>query len=126
MGGAITGGVAAGFSDLASVERVFAKATAGGLSAEVTGGDFKDGFKMAGITAGAKYLYNQVVPYDSTWKSGGPAEVKGEFTEPYKGVNNIGVQGQGNSIDTSWFSKDTFLNVKEGKFTFIDNVYTPS
>jgi len=113
LGGAITGGVAAGFADATSVTRIFAKATAGGASAEVTGGDFKDGFKTAGIAAGAKYLYNTWVGYDTTLDKGDPAKVKGEMTRPYKGVNNIGTQGH-TTIDTSWFSKDTFLNVQEG------------
>jgi len=115
LGGAIGGGVGGAFVDPSSITRVFAKATAGGVSAEVTGGDFKDGFKAAGIFAGAKYLYNQVVPYDSTWKKGGAAQKKGEFEMPTEGQNNIGTQGH-QTIDRSWFKpmKDGFLNVQEG------------
>jgi RHS repeat-associated protein len=47
LGGAITGGVAGAFGNTWSLARVGATSVAGGVSSEVTGGSFKDGFRFA-------------------------------------------------------------------------------
>ena len=41
----------------------------GGIASEVTGGRFKDGFKMAGLTSGMRYVYGEISSqYNKTGK----------------------------------------------------------
>ncbi|KXJ11728.1 tRNA(Glu)-specific nuclease WapA [Exaiptasia diaphana] len=117
LGGAITGGIGAGvgahFGSTWNLERVAAQAIGGGVASTFSGGEFEDGFFLAGATASANYLYNTAVHYEPTWYSGGPAQPKTPNQMPIEGANNIGIQG--NTIDpTGWLNEggrvSRFLN----------------
>jgi hypothetical protein len=56
--------------DTWSVERISTSAFAGGASAEMLGGDFKDGFKMALMSSSLRYVYNKMVKYDIDARAG--------------------------------------------------------
>ncbi len=77
------------------LSRVALHGIAGGGVAEMSGGDFRDGFMFAGITAASRYMYNKFVPYDATWEKGCAAVEKSRNDSPIEGANNIGVQGRG-------------------------------
>ncbi len=64
------GGILGGFGSTWNVGRVMAQSMGGGVSSELTGGSFQDGFKVALVTAAASYAYSSVTNYDSTLKSG--------------------------------------------------------
>lgn len=68
MNGAVSGGIFAGvnapFGDTWNLQRVAANSVAGGLSSELQGGQFKDGFKTSFITSSARAVYNNVVGAD--------------------------------------------------------------
>ena len=68
--GGIMGGIAGNYGKTWNASRVGANAVGGGIASEVTGGRFKDGFKMAGLTAGMRYVYNGVAGTDSTCPKG--------------------------------------------------------
>lgn len=122
LGGAITGGIGAGigahFGSTWNLERVATQAIGGGAASELTGGRFRDGFLLAGITASAQYLYNSMVNYKPTWQSGGPAQPKTQSQMPIKGANNIGIQGDQSMDPRSWFNEggriSRFLNKVPG------------
>ena len=61
----------------------------GGIASEVTGGRFKDGFKMAGLTAGMRYVYNNTVGYDINARPGKGAVYKDGDGHPIEGRNNF-------------------------------------
>ncbi len=61
----------------------------GGIASEVTGGRFKDGFKMAGLTSGMRYVYNNTVGFDIDARSGKGAVYKDDGY-PIQGRNNAG------------------------------------
>jgi hypothetical protein len=67
--GAISGAVAGSFYTW-GFDRVMAQSVAGGLGSEIMGGEFKDGFKVAFVTASARYLYAEISSpkYNSTGK----------------------------------------------------------
>lgn len=73
-----------------SLERVFVSGVAGGVVSELQGQPFARGFAIGAITALARYGYNEVVRYDTTWAPGGDAVNKGPLDLPAKGANNIG------------------------------------
>ncbi len=58
--GAIGGAVGGYYGDSWSIGRVGAQATANGIGSEITGGAFKDGFLIGGITAGAQWGYSEM------------------------------------------------------------------
>lgn len=68
VNGAVSGGIFAGvnapFGDTWNLQRVAANSVAGGLSSELQGGQFKDGFKTSFITSSARAVYNNVVGAD--------------------------------------------------------------
>ncbi|KAK3696720.1 hypothetical protein QZH41_013079, partial [Actinostola sp. cb2023] len=118
LGGAVSGGIGGYFGSTWNLERVATQAIGGGTATELSGGKFKDGFLMAGITASAHYLYHSVVNYEPEWKSGGPAQAKGQSTMPIKGANNIGTQGHKTIDPSGWFNEggriSRFLNKVPG------------
>jgi hypothetical protein len=98
VGGAITGGVGA-WASSASVNafaKIIAQSGASGVSSEIMGGEFKDGFKMALVTASARYLYESTVKYKATWESGEEAVSKTSSDTAFEGKNNIGIAGKVN------------------------------
>ncbi len=92
--GGIMGGIAGNYGKTWNANRVGANAVGGGIASEVTGGRFKDGFKMAGLTSAMRYVYNGVTGTDSTWRKGeGLASKYGNYIDKLgvpKGVNVIG------------------------------------
>ncbi|VVM20456.1 hypothetical protein BSPWISOXPB_5096 [uncultured Gammaproteobacteria bacterium] len=54
--GAITGGIAGQYGNTWNAQRIGASAFSGGISAELQGGKFKDGFKAAFIGSSLRYL----------------------------------------------------------------------
>jgi hypothetical protein len=93
--GTITGGITGYYGNTWSVERISTSAFAGGASAEMLGGDFKDGFKMALVSSSLRYVYNKMVKYDIDARAGskgGAADIKGKKGPPIKDYINIGVQ----------------------------------
>ena len=62
----------------------------GGIASEVTGGRFKDGFKMAGLTSGMRYVYNNTVGYDINARPGKGAVYKDGDGHPIQDRNNAG------------------------------------
>jgi hypothetical protein len=76
---------------------------ASGISSEIMGGSFKDGFKMGLVTASARYLYESVVKYKATWESGGDAVDKVASDTSFNGANNIGTYGKVDS-NAPWYS----------------------
>jgi len=66
---------------------------------------------FSGGIAFSRYAYNKIVGYDVTWEPGGDALPKGFTTMPYRGANNIGVQGKelsGRLWDDMWLEGDLF------------------
>ena len=110
--GAIMGGITGGFGSTWNVGRVMLTSMGGGVSSEIMGGDFADGYKVALVTSAAAYAYSTSVGYDATWKSGGKAVNKGVIDAGIKGANNIGTAGIVNP--NSWFGEggkvSRFLN----------------
>lgn len=105
FGGAVSGGLGGYFGSTWDLKRVITQAIGGGVATEFSGGEFKDGFLMAGVTASAHYLYNSVVKYDAIWKPGGPAQIKTDSQMPIKGANNVGTQGAKTIDPSGWFNE---------------------
>ncbi|CAH1797012.1 unnamed protein product [Owenia fusiformis] len=122
LGGAVSGGLGGYFGSAWNLERVATQAIGGGVATELSGGEFKDGFLMAGITASAHYLYNTVVEYDSTWKPGGPAQVKTDNQMPIPGANNIGTQGHKTIDPTGWFNEGGIVSRVLNKVPGVNSV----
>ncbi|MFZ5594909.1 MAG: hypothetical protein ACOY4D_11755 [Pseudomonadota bacterium] len=76
---ALTGGVGGYFGDVWSVSRVAANSVAGGVSSELQGGRFGDGFLTSGVMSGARYAYNSLVGYDATWAAGENREGRTDY-----------------------------------------------
>ncbi|MEQ6342580.1 MAG: hypothetical protein M3A44_13285 [Gammaproteobacteria bacterium] len=103
VGGGLTGGVGGYFGDTWNLQRVAANSVAGGVSSELQGGQFRDGFKFAVMTSSASYAYNEAVKYDVTWQKGEGAVNKRTFDMPVKGAINIGTAG---TVDpSSWWGE---------------------
>ncbi|VVH58451.1 Rhs-family protein, partial [uncultured Gammaproteobacteria bacterium] len=100
VSGAITGGIAGHYGNTWNAQRIGASAFGGGISAELQGGKFKDGFKAGFISSSLRHLYNKVVGYDIDARAGGEAAapIKGKNLGPLKGYNNIGIQNNPLSI----------------------------
>ena len=56
--GAIMGGITGGFGSTWNVGRVMLTSMGGGVSSEIMGGDFADGYKVALVTSAAAYTYS--------------------------------------------------------------------
>jgi RHS repeat-associated protein len=89
VGGAGFGAVGAAYGNTWSLQRVGASGLVGGATAKLAGGDFRQGFLIAGGAAGFAYAYDRIVNYNATWAPGGPAEPKQRFTMPREGINNF-------------------------------------
>lgn len=90
LGGAAFGAVAAQYGNQWTVGRVLESGLAGGVTAELGGGDFRDGFLLAGGASGFGYAYNRIVHYGATWSPGGEAQGKDRYSMPIDGANNVG------------------------------------
>ena len=110
--GAIMGGISGGFGSTWNVGRVMLTSMGGGVSSEIMGGDFADGYKVAFITSAAAYAYSVVVKYNATWESGGDAVDKTSTDAGIKGANNIGIAGKvdSNSLFGEGGKVSRFLN----------------
>ncbi len=64
ISGAITGGIKGNFGNTWNLKRVAVSSIGGGISARISGGKFRDGFKMAALTSSMRYIYNKHVKYD--------------------------------------------------------------
>ena len=84
--GGIMGGIAGNYGKTWNANRVGANAVGGGIASEVTGGRFKDGFKMAGLTSGMRYVYNNTVGYDINARPGKGAVYKDGDGHPIEGL----------------------------------------
>ena len=67
--GAIMGGIAGHYGDKWSASRVGANAVGGGVASEATGGKFRDGFKLAGLTSAMQYVYHSTLGRTSSWQT---------------------------------------------------------
>ena len=85
--GAISGGMAN-----SSLWKIPTMGLGGGVSSEVMGGEFKDGFKVALVTAAGAYLYSSIASYDSTLESG--EEYSKDDWDKYKYKEEFGVTPQ--------------------------------
>jgi len=102
--GAVTAGVGEYAKGLEAFQKIMVQSGASGISSEIMGGSFKDGFKMGLVTSSARYLYESVVKYKATWESGGDAMSKTSKDTAFKDANNIGVASR--TIDkNSWFGE---------------------
>jgi len=71
--------------------KVVAHAAIGGASTAAQGGSFADGFKYAGLSAGASETYKYVVRYAANPLPGAAAVDKSDpLSPPVEGVNNVG------------------------------------
>ncbi|MCE7903883.1 MAG: hypothetical protein DYH20_14905 [Gammaproteobacteria bacterium PRO9] len=86
LGGAAFGTVAAQYGNQWTVGRVLESGLAGGVTAELGGGDFRDGFLLAGGASGFGYAYNRIVHYGATWSPGGEAQGKDRYSMPIDGA----------------------------------------
>ena len=93
VGGAVFGAIGGYFGNTWNMYRVGAYGLAGGGVSELGGGNFSEGAILAGSAAFGRFMYNEIVGFDADWNPGGEAQAKDRLTMPYKGVNNIGVQG---------------------------------
>lgn len=67
------------------------KSTIGGVSSELSGGSFFDGFTLTAATSGSQNLYEGVVGYEIDAGPGGKAQPKSQTDLPVKGQNNFGI-----------------------------------
>ena len=93
------GGIAGNYGKTWNASRVGANAVGGGIASEVTGGRFKDGFKMAGLTSGMRYVYNNTVGFDIDARSGKGAVYKDGDGHPIQGRNNAGLFNKANRVN---------------------------
>jgi hypothetical protein len=76
------GGIAGAYGNAWTMGRVGANGVAGGISSELSGGKFLDGFALSALLSLAQYSYNKVMKYDVTWKNGdGLASPDGTYVE---------------------------------------------
>ncbi|SSC11118.1 hypothetical protein BPUTSESOX_475 [uncultured Gammaproteobacteria bacterium] len=113
VSGAISGGISGSYGNTWNAQRIGASAMGSGISAELQGGSFKDGFKAGMISSSLRYLYNKVVRYDIDARAGGEAAapIKGENRGPLKGYNNIGIQDDSLSIFYEGKALSKVLNI---------------
>ena len=108
--------------------RVGANALGGSIASEATSGKFRDGFKMAGLTSAARYLYNTSTNFeqDATWDKGKglPVDSKGNIgvydeTGKIPFENNI----TGNNLKlTGDYWTDAFKQSGQGLSYFINDI----
>ncbi len=94
VGGAAFGGIGGYFGKTWNLYRVGAYTLAGGGVSELAGQGFEKGAMFAGITALARFTYNEIVSYDVTWEPGGEAVEKDPAAMPCYGCNNVGTAGK--------------------------------
>ncbi|MDH5254827.1 MAG: FG-GAP-like repeat-containing protein, partial [Gammaproteobacteria bacterium] len=89
VAGAGFGAVGAAYGNTWNLGRVAASGLAGGAAAQVSGGEFREGFAFSGGAAAFGYAYDRVVNYSATWASGGAAQSKQRYDMPIEGANNF-------------------------------------
>lgn len=105
VGSAAFGGIDYYYGEEWTLGRAAAYGIAGAGMGELSGQGWKSGAMFSGGIAFSRYAYNKIVGYDVTWEPGGDALPKGFTTMPYRGANNIGVQGKelsGRLWDDMW------------------------
>src|SRR5690606_28041908 len=113
--GAIFGGINGYYQETWSWSRVFANSTAGGISAEIAGGEFKDGFKVAlGVSLvrmGWEYTREQtnMLKMRAVANGGRPAKYNkwGELLTDGTRDFKYGIDSNGNIFsekDQNWFT----------------------
>ena len=113
--GGIMGGIAGNYGKTWNANRVGANAVGGGIASEVTGGRFKDGFKMAGLTSGMRYVYGEISSQYN--KTGKPHMFQGS-------INNVGMQLDETNLQkisrgeiiAPWYSDQSNLMKTIGKY----------
>jgi hypothetical protein len=70
VSGAISGGISGSYSNTWNAQRIGVSAMGSGISTELQGGSFKDGFKAGMISSSLRYLYNKVVKFDVDGRHG--------------------------------------------------------
>ena len=93
IGGAAFGAIGGYYGKEWSMWRVGACTFAGGGVSELAGQGFERGAMFAGITAFARYTYNELVQYDAKWEPGKEAVRKEPYDMPIEDKINIGTQG---------------------------------
>jgi RHS repeat-associated protein len=130
--GAISGGIGMAVGSLNFIpkdfgyqlaSRSFAGAVSGGIAAELSGGDFWEGFRQGAMTAAAGYLFNCVLSKmtQQRWRELENKAVQGESTPPLarfldKWIGHLswGVGGVLGIVDINWTSSnplETNLNI---------------
>ncbi len=115
--GAISGAVAGGFGNTWNVGRVMLTSIGGGVSSEIMGGDFADGFKMALITSAAAYAYSAITTqsgnkYPQQNTNNGKSHI---FQD---GKSNVGMDRPG----VTDYRSDTHWGMRTlGKLPFMDS-----
>ncbi|MBK8186090.1 MAG: RHS repeat-associated core domain-containing protein [Cellvibrio sp.] len=95
-------GVNAYYGDTWTMGRVFANGVAGGVSAEIYGGSFEEGFKLSFAVSMMRYTYNKAMNYDLTWKQGkGLATPDGTYDESLGVPENNQVFGTNEPLNVS-------------------------
>jgi RHS repeat-associated protein len=109
VGGAAFGAIGGHFGKTWDLSRVGAYSLAGGGVSALAGQGFEKGAIFAGLTAFARYTYNEIVGFDADWRPGGEAQEKLRFTMPYEGANNIGTQDW--PVNTNgWFNEGGIIS----------------
>jgi len=89
IGGAGYGAVGAAYGNNWGIGRVLSSGLAGGATAKIGGGDFREGFGYSAGAASFGYAYSRIVHYQATWAPGGAAQGKDRFGMPVEGANNF-------------------------------------
>ena len=142
VGGALFGGISSQFGDTWSIGRLAASGVAGGITSEVGGGSFRNGFLMGAAIAGVQWGYQGLRAYTNKAKflanKYDPENQKLIFNNKHE-VNTYGTRGnapgvvtkksyisrilhimgeEGNSLENNWFG-DGF---NDGIGRFLNNV----
>ena len=116
LAGAITGGIAGYYDGAWNAQRIGASALGGGVSAELQGGEFKDGFKAAFVSSGLRYVYNNVANFDTDGRSGGDAVYKNEHGHAVEGANNFSHAEKNKYLVGQPIPIDKIVSGNEGSF----------
>ncbi|CAC9628195.1 hypothetical protein [uncultured Gammaproteobacteria bacterium] len=128
VAGAITGGIAGSYGDVWSVQRIGASAIGSGVSAELQGGSFEDGFKDGIISASLRHLYNKVSKFDVDGQHGKiSARFKDKDNLAFANTNNISHLHMADTIDGKLYQvgqlvPDRIIDKVGGEGGFFSNV----
>ena len=111
IAGAVTAGVGEYAKGLEAFQKIMVQSGASGISSEIMGGSFKDGFKMGLVTASARYLYKNTMGYKAPIKGAHKlANEYGQYIEKNGVPNNLNINvfGTNTSQLTGNFFSDFF------------------